>query len=108
MFKLLIVVISFLFASVALPAFAHNPQEAKECAKASGTHSDLKSRNSFLASCLTKIDSRGFQLGEKAEQCEANTKNLKLAGDKKDEYFRYCYFKDDAHSSLNKIPNPKL
>jgi hypothetical protein len=108
MIKYMIVVTSFLLATLASPAFAHNPEHAKDCAKEGESITNLKIKNEFLASCLKKIDMTGFQMGEKAEQCIQNAKNMKLEGEKKDAYFQHCYLEDDAHPHVNQTPHPKL
>jgi hypothetical protein len=108
MIKYIFVVTSFLLAILASPAFAHNPDHAKDCAKEGETITNLKIRNEFLTSCLKKIDMSGFQMGEKAEQCIQNAKNMKLEGDKKDAYFQHCYLEDDAHPNATQVPHPKL
>ena len=108
MIKYLIEVTSFLLTTIAAPAFAHDPQQAKDCEKESARITNPNIRNAFLESCLKKIDMTGFQMGEKAEQCDQNAKNMNLVGDKKDAYLQHCYLEDDAHPNPNQTPHPKM
>ncbi len=108
MSKNMIVLTSFLLATIAVPAFAHDAEYAKECTKESKNISDSHARNAFLKSCLKKIDMTAFQFSEKAEQCNQNTENLKAEGKKKDQYLEHCYLEDDTHPNPNQKPHPKM
>lgn len=96
-----------LLAAYSPLALAHDPTHAQECANEGEKISDSKTRNTFLASCLKKIDMTGFQLEEKAEQCDQNAINMKLEGLKKDQYLEHCYLEDETHPNPKQKPHPK-
>lgn len=108
MIKNIIVLTSLLLATMAAPAFAHDAEYAKECAKEGEKIADTHTRNVFLKSCLKKIDMTAFQMGEKAEQCDLNAKNMNLEGKKKDEYLEHCYLEDETHPKPGQKPHPKM
>jgi hypothetical protein len=107
MIKIIFVLISLLLVTIAAPAFAHNPEYANECAKESEQMSNSHEKTVFLKLCLKNINMTNFQLAEKAEYCDQNSKNMKLEGKKKDEYLEHCFFEDDTHPNPNQKPHPK-
>ena len=108
MSKNIFVLISFLLAAIAAPAFAHDAEYAKECSKEAAKISNAHKRDTFLKSCLKRIDMTAFQFSEKAEQCDQNAKNMKLDGKKKDAYLEHCYLEDDTHPNPKQTPHPKM
>ena len=108
MTKHIIVLTSAWLATIAAPAFAHDSPHAQECTTQGEKITDLSKRNIFLASCLKNIDIAPFVQLEKAEQCNQNAKNMKLEGQKQDEYLEHCYQEDYTHPERKQKPHPEM
>jgi hypothetical protein len=95
--KSIISLLILLLTVAALPTFAHDNEDAKECFAKSkaivGTHEQVE----FLSNCLKEIDPTAFELGERVERCNQNAINKKLEGQKKDEYLEKCYSPQKMH-----------
>ncbi|HEY6093889.1 MAG TPA: hypothetical protein VIU93_02945 [Gallionellaceae bacterium] len=95
--KYIAVLTCVLLSAIATPSFAQDDNKA--CSAEAAKIADTAERTAFYKACLKKRShpenvARTAQRHKEA-QCNMNAKNLKLEGQKKEEYLEHCYHEND-------------